>query len=115
MLVVRGRCFGPSTYCLRANGILEDLLWNWTCVGRPYLVYKEGGEASGGGDVVPKWFEGNCAYYGVCQCNLVGGWSWHHPGPLYSNIVGRQHQLFGKVAIVKETSCIISMVVTMTL
>ena len=95
VLIVRGRCFGSNHCCHWANRILENLLWNWACVGRPYVVYNEGGEVSGGGGVVPKWLEGNCTYPDFCQCKLVGGWSWHHPGSLYSNIVGRQHKFFG--------------------
>ena len=53
VLEVRGRCFGPNKFCLRANRILEDVLWNWACGGRPYLVYREGREAPGGGDPIP--------------------------------------------------------------
>ena len=41
VLIVRGRCFGPSKYFLWANRILEKLLWNWASAGRPYMVYNE--------------------------------------------------------------------------
>ena len=60
------------------------------------MVYKEGSEESGGGDPLPKWLDNSCVYRVICQCNLVGGWSWHHLGALCSNILSRQHQVFGR-------------------
>ena len=95
MLVVRGRCVGPSRFCLRANGILEFLLWNWSSAGRPYLVYKERDEATGGGDPVFVWFEESCVYTDFCQCHFLGGRSWHHLGAFCCNIVSRRHQFVG--------------------
>ena len=65
-------------------------------MGRPYVVYREGSEASGGGDPVPSWLSRECVHRDFCQCNLVSRrhQGWHHPGALYSNIVSRRHQLF---------------------
>ena len=96
VLVVRGRCFSTNKVCFRANRVLENLLWNWSKMGRPYVVYQEGSEISGGRDPVPPWLAGECVYRDFCQCNLVGRrhQGWHHPGALYSNIICRRHQLF---------------------
>ena len=47
VLIVRGRCFGPIKYCLTANRILVNLLWDGAGAGRPYMVYKEGGGVDG--------------------------------------------------------------------
>lgn len=97
-MVVRGRCFGTRKGCFAANRALEDLLWQWGKSLRPYIVYEEGSEGTGGGGPVPKWLE-KCICFkdGFCQCNLVrdfdsaefrviNGRGWHHPGKLYSNI-----------------------------
>lgn len=45
-----------------------------------------------------------CVYRDFCQCHMVGrdSWGesrfphnrgWHYPGALYSNVLGRHHQL----------------------
>ena len=70
VLVVRGRCFGPNRFCLRANRILKNLLWNWACGGRPYLVYKEGSEESVGGDPILNWLDNGCVYQGFASVIL---------------------------------------------
>lgn len=41
-------------------------------MGRPILVYREGGEEIGGGDFVPGWLEEWCVHRDLCQCNLAG-------------------------------------------
>ena len=73
VLVVRCRCFSTSKVYFRANRVLENLLWNWSKMGRPYVVYREGREVSGGGDPVPSWLSGECVHQDFCQCNLVVG------------------------------------------
>ena len=52
--------------------MLENVLWNWSILGRPYLVHKEGSKAICGGDPVPVWFHEWCVYRELCQCNLIG-------------------------------------------
>ena len=97
VLIVRGRCFSTSSQlCFRANRVLENLLWNLSKMGRPYVVYPDGSESNGGGDLVPAWLSGECVYQGFCHCNMVSlrHQGWHHLGALYSNIVSRRHQLF---------------------
>ena len=64
VLVVCGRCFSSSNTCYRANRVLENVLWNWSKLGRPYVVYKEGGVDIGGGDPVPAWLNEFCVYRG---------------------------------------------------
>ena len=96
MLIVRGRCFSTHKFCFRANRVLENLLWNWSKMRRPYVVYRGGNDGTGDCDLVPAWLTHECVYKGFCQCNLVGPRynDWHHLGALYSNIVSRRHQLF---------------------
>ena len=96
VLIVRGRCFSTNKVCFMANRPLEDLLWNWSNMGQPYVVYREGSAGIGGGDLVPAWLVGGCFCKGCCQCNLVRRQhqGWHHPGALCSNIVSRRPQLF---------------------
>ena len=95
VLIVRGRCFSTNNVCFRSNRVLENLLWNWSKLGRPYVVYREGSEGTGGGDPIPTWLSQECVV-DCCQCNLVGRRhpGWHHPGTLYSNVISRRHQLF---------------------
>ena len=63
---------------------------------RPWVVYKEGNEAIGGGDLVSAWLSQFLVINDLCLCNLVGveasgrpriinGQGWHHPGKLYAN------------------------------
>ena len=47
VLIVRGRCFRSNRVSLRANRVLKNLLWNWSCMRRPYVVHTEG--RGGGG------------------------------------------------------------------
>ena len=89
VLVVRGRCFCSHSSCHAGNRILENLLWHWNTLGRPFIVYKEGSTHTGGGTPVPKWLEGSRCYCSdFYQCNLVSQCegAWHHPGQLYSNV-----------------------------
>ena len=97
VLVIRGRCWCSQKNWFRSNCVLENLLWRWCEVGRPFMVYKEGNGETGGGDPVPAWLKGIfCVGDDFCQCNLVGvgllgsllninGHGWHHPGMLYAN------------------------------
>ena len=96
VLVVRGRCFSANKICFRANRVLENLLWNWSKLGRPYVVYQGGSEGTGGGYPMPSWLLGGCVYNDFCQCYVVSRrhQGWHHPGALCSNIISRRHQLF---------------------
>ena len=106
VLVVRGHCLSSSHACFRANRVLENLLRNWSKMGRSYMVCKEGSVRIGGGDPVPVWLGEWCVYNDFCQCNLVGfmddrrevGFeqrrNWHHPGAPCSNLMWRCHQLF---------------------
>ena len=72
VLVVCGRYIGPNKICLRANRVLENWLWNWSSVSRPYVVYREGSEASGGGDPIRNWLENSCVYMGLLSVPV--GW-----------------------------------------
>ena len=96
VLVVRGRRFSSNKVCFRANRVLDNLLWNWSKMRRPYVVYREGNEGIGDGVFVPAWFTHACVHRDFCRCHLVGSrpQGWHHPGALYSNVVSRLHQLF---------------------
>ena len=101
VLVVRGGCFSSHEVCFRANRVLENLLWNWFKMRRPYLVYQEGNEATRVCDPIPAWLTKECVYTDFCQCHIVGPRfdGRHHPvaylGALYSNVVSRRHQLVG--------------------
>ena len=89
ILVVRGRCFTSQPGRFSSNRILENMLWHWRAIGRPYVVYKEGCASTGGGDPVPKLFaESDCYCSDFCDCNLVnqGQGAWHHLGQLFSNM-----------------------------
>ena len=56
VLIVRGRCFGYQRNCFRgANSVLENLLWNWSKMRRPYVVYQEGKLATNDCDPVLGW------------------------------------------------------------
>ena len=95
VLIVRGRCFSSSKVCFRANRALENLLWNWSKMRRPYVVYREGDDDIGDCDLVPAWLTHECVHKDFCQCHLVSRRrDWHHPGALYSNVVSRRHQMF---------------------
>ena len=109
VLIVRGRCFRSHRGRFRANRVLENLLWNWSKVERPYVVYKEGNEGICGGDPVPGWLEDWCVYKELCLCNVVGKdkrgearypeyQGWHYVDAFYSNIVSRRRNFF-------ENSC----------
>ena len=91
ILVVRGRCFSSQPGRFSSNRVLENLLWHWRFIGRPYLVYKEGCTSTGDGDPVPKWIvDSECYCSDFCQCSLVsqgqGQGAWHHPGQIFSNV-----------------------------
>ena len=97
MLIVRGRCFGHHKNCFRANRVSENLLWNWSKMRRPYVVYQDrNAEILSGGDLVPGWLTQGCVYTNLCQCHLVGTHyqGWCRVGSLYSNVVCRMFQLF---------------------
>ena len=96
MLVVRGRCFGIPSNCFRANRVLEYLLWSWSKMRRPYVLYQEGKLANSNCDFVPGWLTQECVYKDVCKCNVLiyADDDWHRPGSLYSNVVCRRFQLF---------------------
>ena len=98
VFIVRGRCYSSSKVCFRANRVLEHVLWNWSKMRRPYVVYRGGNGGIGSGDFVPSWFAKECVHRSCCQCKLVGSrhQGWHHPGALYSNVVSRRRQLFEK-------------------
>ena len=105
VLIVRGRCFSDHHACFRADGVLENLLWNWDNQKRLYLVYKEGAGTTGG--PVPRWFDKIYGYNQFCQCNFVGRTNsqgrvrlpgqqgWRYPGSLCSNVLHRGHQVVG--------------------
>ena len=93
--------------------VLENLLWDWSQLGRPYLAHTEGigpsfRFAPGDEDPVPRWLNQWRVRRDFCQCHMIGGskhgysasdiWfpqghSWHRPGSLYSNVLKRHHQL----------------------
>lgn len=81
VLIVRGRCFSSNKVCFRANRALETLLWNWSKMRRPYVVYKGGNDGVGDGDPALAWLIHECVHKGFCQCHLVGSrhQGWHHP------------------------------------
>lgn len=98
ILIIRGRCWSSLNNFFRSNRVSENLLWHWQDQRRPFVVYKEGNDAIGGGDPIPGWLMscGYCACGDFCKCKLVGveisgrprfvnGQGWHHPGMLYSN------------------------------
>ena len=76
VLVVHGRCFSSSRACFGSNMVLGDLLWNWSTMRRPYIVYKEGGEGIAGGDLVPAWLNEWCVCVCVCIAINVGVLWW---------------------------------------
>lgn len=72
---------------------------------RPYVVYKEGNFAIGGGDPIPHWLNSICAYGTFCKCELVGrnkegeirfpeNRGWHQFGSLYGNVFKPPHECF---------------------
>ena len=65
---------------------------------RPYVVYQEGDVATDYCDLVPGWFTHECVYRDFCQCHLLGDnyQGWCRPCALYSNVVCRRFQLFGR-------------------
>ena len=98
VLIVRGRRFDSHRNCFRANKVLDNLLWNWSMMRRPYVVYQEGGVAIDCCDLVPGWLTLECVYRDFCQCQLLGTHyqGWCRPGALYSNVVCRRFQLFDR-------------------
>ena len=66
VLIVRGRCFSSNTVCFRANRVLADLLWNWSKMRRPYVVYGEGNGGIGDCDFVPAWLTHECVHRDFC-------------------------------------------------
>ena len=77
--------------------MLQILLWHWSGMRRPYVVYQGGNIGIAGVcDLLPGWLAKECVYKDLCQCHLVGlrPQGWHRPGALYSNIVCRRSQLF---------------------
>lgn len=66
MLIVRGRCCGNHRNCFCANSVLEDLLWNWSKMRRPYVVYQEGKTATSDCDPIPGWLTQECVYKDFC-------------------------------------------------
>ena len=61
VLVIRGRCWCSQRSYFRSNRVLENLLWRWCEMGRPFVVYKEGHAEIGGGEPIPAWL--NCDVY----------------------------------------------------
>ena len=96
VLIVRELCFGTHRDCFRANRVLENLLWNWSKMWRPYVVYQEGKMANSNCDLAPGWLTHECVYRDFCQCHLLDYISddWHRPVSLYSNVVCRRFPLF---------------------
>ena len=73
VLIVRGRCFDHRRNCFRANRALEHLIWNWSKMRRPYVVYQDGyADAPSGCDPVPGWLTHACVYKDLRQCHLLG-------------------------------------------
>ena len=74
ILVVRGRRLRPHNDYFRSSRVLDNLLWRWCVMGRPFVVCKEGNDKIGGGDPVPAWLNGgvHCVSDNFCQCNFVG-------------------------------------------
>ena len=66
VLIVRGRCFSSYGVCFRANRALENLLWNWFRMQRPYVVYREWYDGIGNGDLVPSWLVKGCVHKDFC-------------------------------------------------
>ena len=92
VLIVRGRCFGDHRNCFRANRVLENLVWNWSKMRRPYVLYRDrNAEIRNGCDPIPGWLTQECDYKNLCQCRLVGAdyQGWCRPGSLYGNVMGR--------------------------
>ena len=89
VLIVRGRCFRSSKISLRANRALENLLWNWSSMRRPYVVFTGGRSGIRYVDPIPAWLERERVYHHLCQCHLLGPRhaGWHRHGSLYSNVV----------------------------
>ena len=92
MLIVRGRCFGHHDSYYRANVVLENLLWQWNELKRPFVVYQEERVPYHRRDVIPRWLITDWhlqTHRNFCQCHSVGyDWpGWHRPGTLYSNFV----------------------------
>ena len=106
VLVVRGRCFSSSHACFGAGKVLDELLWGWSKMWRPYVVYNDNRVHIGGGDPVPVWLSEWCVYKDLCQCDLVGFGgdqrevdfqqrrNLHHPGAFCNNLMWRCHKCF---------------------
>ena len=65
VLMVRGRRLSCHDACFSVNRVSEDVLWNLSKLGLPYLVYKGGNDGTGGGDLAPGWLGDWCVYRGV--------------------------------------------------
>ena len=72
--IVRGRCFGHHRNCFTANRALENLLWNWSKLRRPYVAHEEYKMATCIGDSVPKWLGSVMIDWKCCQCCLLGSY-----------------------------------------
>ena len=91
VLIVRGRCF-RYTDGYTANRVLENLLWQWNGLKRPFVVYQQERIKYHRRDILPRWMVGDYTlrtHRNFCQCHLVHveGKGWHRPGTLYSNVV----------------------------
>ena len=97
VLIVRGRCFRSSKVGLWANRALESLIWNWSSMRRPYVVFTEGRQGIRYVDLVPAWLERERVCRNLCQCNLLGPRraNWHRYGSMCSNFVRLYHLRFG--------------------
>lgn len=71
LLIVRGRCVCSHTNCLTANRVLDNLLRHRHRTGRPYVIYKEDGEGTGGRDPAPKWLEKKVIVLRVVAVNAI--------------------------------------------
>ena len=72
VLIVRGRCFRSNKVSLRANRVLENVLWIWSSMRRPYVVHTEGRHDTPFADPIPDWLERENVYRHFCQCHLLG-------------------------------------------
>ena len=89
VLIVRGRCFRSHKSYFKATRVLENLLWDWSRLKRPYVVYQEGKVAYHSQDPVPQWLLMDQILDSICQCKLTGPHpqGWRRPGKLYSNFM----------------------------
>ena len=73
------------------------ILWNWSSMRRPYVVFTEGRQDTRYADPAPTWLERGRVYRNLCQCNLLGPRhaDWHRYGSMCSNLVRLHHLRFG--------------------